>query len=322
MRIRSAFPLLLLAAALAASSARADGLTVLTVDKVLSLKGSGGQLRVGKDPRLAQPPSPLCPTADGSRALHVSGADAAGGDRHHRDARLRQVALQAGRLRLQRSSRDGRGALGALRPLGPADPLRRQGIPERRLGRSATPRSGSPSAPRASTPASTTSSATTPTAIVSRKASEPAATGERAFWAVLHHDWQTTAGQGESRSHGARLLHPVVAGRQAGRPVALPARHDPPLPLRAGGRRATTAVSDFARGEIEAAHAAFEDAVPLLWDPATRRGDSRVPGFAAATTFGLGVVRNDPDAAGGRAWPRSTRPLPSTRSSTSSTTFR
>src|SRR4029450_8709662 len=53
------------------------------------------------------------------------------------------------------------------------------------------------------------------------------------------------------------------------------------------------AASDFARGEIEAARAAFADAFPLVWDGA--RGDSRVPGFAAATTFGLGGGRGDAD---------------------------
>ena len=47
----------------------------------------------------------------------------------------------------------------------------------------------------------------------------------------------------------------------------------------------------IARNELEAAHVAFRDAVPKIWNGVT--GDSRVPGFAAATTFGLGVVRND-----------------------------
>ena len=51
---------------------------------------------------------------------------------------------------------------------------------------------------------------------------------------------------------------------------------------------------DTARAEITAAHEGFEAAMPLLWDRATSRGDSRVPGFAAATAFGLGVVTNDP----------------------------
>src|SRR5262249_44500067 len=35
----------------------------------------------------------------------------------------------------------------------------------------------------------------------------------------------------------------------------------------------------------------FSRALPLLWDG--RGGDSRVPGFAAAATFGLGVVNDD-----------------------------
>lgn len=53
-------------------------------------------------------------------------------------------------------------------------------------------------------------------------------------------------------------------------------------------------VDDAARAEITAAHEGFVAAGPLLWDRATNPGDSRVPGFAAATTFGLGTVNADP----------------------------
>ena len=124
-------------------------------------------------------------------------------------------------------------------------------------------------------------------ALVTRKPSARPATGERAFWAVLHHDWQTPHDKAQSRADRARLLHREGReARQAGRLVALPARHDPPLSLRSGVD-ALHDVSDVARGEIEAAHAAFQEAVPLLWDGP--QGDSRVPGFAAAATFGLGV---------------------------------
>src|SRR5262249_27870814 len=47
----------------------------------------------------------------------------------------------------------------------------------------------------------------------------------------------------------------------------------------------------FARGEIEAAHAVFQTALPLVWNGTA--GDTRVAGFAAATTFVVGVVQGD-----------------------------
>jgi hypothetical protein len=50
-------------------------------------------------------------------------------------------------------------------------------------------------------------------------------------------------------------------------------------------------VGDFAKAELAAAHAAFGQALPLLWDGT--KGDSRVAGFAAASTFALGVVNRD-----------------------------
>src|SRR4029079_15097137 len=130
-------------------------------------------------------------------------------------------------------------------------------------------------------------------AIVSRKASEPLATGERAFWAVLHHDWQTPqdkasleataldcfiqSSRADKRDGRARFLRGMTHLYRFGQAVD-----------------GYTGVSAFARGETGAPHAPFDDAVPLLWNAAARRGDSRVPGFAAAATFGLGVVRNDP----------------------------
>src|SRR5262245_61783519 len=44
-------------------SATADGLTVLTVGKVAVFRNGAGTVRVGRDPHLASPPSPICPTA-------------------------------------------------------------------------------------------------------------------------------------------------------------------------------------------------------------------------------------------------------------------
>jgi hypothetical protein len=127
--------------------------------------------------------------------------------------------------------------------------------------------------------------------LVTRKPSAAAAAGERAFWAVLHRDWTTLdqkadleqlaldsfarAAKHDRRDGWSRFLLAMMHLYRFGQATS---RYD--------------AVSDAARGEIEAAHAAFQDALPLVWNG--RTGDSRVPGFAAATTFGLGVVRNDP----------------------------
>jgi hypothetical protein len=50
-------------------------------------------------------------------------------------------------------------------------------------------------------------------------------------------------------------------------------------------------VSESARQEIAAAHAAFQTALPRLWDGAS--GDSRVAGFAAAAKYVKGFVDGD-----------------------------
>jgi hypothetical protein len=48
-----------------------------------------------------------------------------------------------------------------------------------------------------------------------------------------------------------------------------------------------------ARAELAAAVAALDEAEPLLWSRETRTGDSRIPGFAAAARYALGVVDRD-----------------------------
>lgn len=126
--------------------------------------------------------------------------------------------------------------------------------------------------------------------IVARKPSKAAATGERAFWAILHKDWSTDAEKADLEDTALdSLARASKADKKDGRSQFLLAMTHL---YRFGQDVASYAeVSDFARGEIEAAHAAFQAAVPKLWDGTT--GDSRVPGFAAATTFGLGVVNDD-----------------------------
>src|SRR5262249_4595389 len=53
--------LALLALSLLPRLAGADGLTVLSVAKVAILRAGAGVVRVGRDPHLASPPSPVCP---------------------------------------------------------------------------------------------------------------------------------------------------------------------------------------------------------------------------------------------------------------------
>jgi hypothetical protein len=119
--------------------------------------------------------------------------------------------------------------------------------------------------------------------VVARRKSRDAAVGEAAFWDTI---W----GEGERVEESLDALGRAVArdrrdGRshfligmmhlyEYGRQVA-----DPHRPGRDG------------RQSVVAARAAFDRAVPLLWDGPT--GDSRVPGFAAAATYAKGVGFKD-----------------------------
>jgi hypothetical protein len=103
---------------------------------------------------------------------------------------------------------------------------------------------------------------------------------------VLHGDDHST----DAAGHRAAQLTKAVKRDQQGRLVAVPDRDDAPLSL----RQATPQwdqVSATALDDMVAANDAFQKSVPLLWDGQT--GDSRVPGFAAAAKFGLGIAQND-----------------------------
>jgi hypothetical protein len=286
MHARLALLTLLLLPRLAA----AGGPTVLTVDKVARFEKGRGTVRVGRDPRLAGAPAPTCPTAS---SVELSSYPVA----TQRVVVATQVALDCARWTRRRGGfvyRDP-AATGGVRAIR----YGRKGLRIRFEGAAALPAGpvgylqvwltvGS----RRFNARFHNFAANAPDRLVTRKPSPPAATGERAFWAVLHHDWDTPsqksdlegvaldcltkASKRDSRDGRSRFLLAMTHLYRFGQTVE---RYD--------------AASDFARGEIEAAHAAFQDAVPLLWNGTT--GDSRVPGFAAATTFSLGVVRNDPD---------------------------
>jgi hypothetical protein len=125
-----------------------------------------------------------------------------------------------------------------------------------------------------------------PTLLVTRRPSRLAADGEAAFWDVLFGDDRSEARQQQAIT----LLEKASRrSRRDGRARFLLAM----MRLYRFGLRLT----DFAHpsaeavAEIGAAHDAFQQALPVLWDGA--RGDSRVPGFAAAAKFAKGFVEGD-----------------------------
>jgi hypothetical protein len=282
--------LALLVLSLVPRLAASDGPAVLTVDKVARFEKGHGMVRVGRDPRLAGAPAPTCPTTS---SVELSSYPVA----TQRVAVATRLTFDCGRWKRKRGSfrYDDPSATGGVRAI-------RYGKKGMRI------RFAGGSAPLPAGPVGylqvwlTVGSrrfnarfhnfvANAPDRLVTRKPSAAAATGERAFWAVLHRDWNTPsqksdleavavgcltkASKHDKRDGRSRFLLAMTHLYRFGQAVE---RYD--------------AFSAFARGEIEAAHAAFEEALPLLWNGTT--GDSRVPGFAAATTFELGVVRNDP----------------------------
>jgi hypothetical protein len=122
--------------------------------------------------------------------------------------------------------------------------------------------------------------------IVARKPSAAAAAGEAAFWRVLHGDDHSMQQQETAL---AQLGKALKRDRKDGWSQFLVAmmhlyRFAQATPL-------WDQVSAAALDDMVAANDAFQKSVPLLWDGQT--GDSRVPGFAAAAKFGLGVAQND-----------------------------
>jgi hypothetical protein len=124
--------------------------------------------------------------------------------------------------------------------------------------------------------------------VVSRKRSAAAAAGEAGFWDVLLGD---VRGDDVERATLARLARAARRDPRDGRTRFLLAM----LHLYRFGQRTADfrAASDDAKAELRAANAWFAKAVPLLWDEERGRGDSRVPGFAAAAKWLEGLVDGD-----------------------------
>ena len=284
MQTRLALATLILLPHLAA----ADGITVLTAGKVAVFKNGRGTVRVGRDVQLAAAPSPVCPAAS---TVELSSYP----EPTQRVIVATTRALDCTKWKAKRGGfvYDDPAAPGGVRAIR----YGKKGL----LIRFAGAEFQAPVGPVGYLQAWLTIGGTRfnarfhnfrrndARALVTRKPSEAAATGERAFWAVLHHDWATeeqradlegvaldcfTRAKQDRRDGWSRFLLAMTHLYRFGQRVV---RYDD--------------VADFARGEIEAAQAAFHDALPIVLKGG--KGDSRVPGFAAATTFGVGVVHGD-----------------------------
>jgi hypothetical protein len=282
MRTRLVLATLLLVPRLAAAA----GLSVLTVDKVAAFRNDAGLVRVGRDPELTSLPFPACPAAS---AIALSAYPVA----TQRVVTTTSVDLDCARWKRKaagwiyddpsasggvRSIRYGRRGLlirfRGIRPPGPVGYLQAwltvgTSRFNARFHNFARNEAGM---------------------LVSRKPSRPAAAGERAFWAVLHRDWNTPAQKADLEATAlASLMRATKRDRRDGWSRFLLAMMH--LYRFAQATERFDQVSDFARGEIEAAHATFQTALPLVWNGTA--GDTRVPGFAAASTFVVGVVQGD-----------------------------
>lgn len=122
--------------------------------------------------------------------------------------------------------------------------------------------------------------------VVSRKPSSSAATGEAAFWDVLH---GTDASEGRESVALHCLERSIARDRKDGRSHFLLAMLH--LYRFAQSTMRFDQVAATPAAELAAANRSFEAAVPLLWNGT--RGDSRVPGFAAGAKFALGIARGD-----------------------------
>jgi len=282
-------PLALLVLPCVAGIAAADGLTVLSVGKVATFKNGGGIVRVGRDPALAPGPSPACPTRS---AVEVSSYLVA----TQRVAGTKVLDLDCAKWRAKGSgfAYDDPAAAAGLR----SARYGRKGLVLRFGGDAFTLPAGPVGYVQAWLIVGSTRfnvrlhnfTRNEPAVLVTRKPSKAAATGEHAFWVVLHHEWQTADEKAELEETTLRSL-------------AKAAKRDPTdgwsrflvammhLYRSAQAVERFSDVSDFAKAEIAAAHTAFGQALPLLWDGT--KGDSRVAGFAAASTFALGVVNRD-----------------------------
>lgn len=285
--VRRLLPFLVLAAFVPS----ADALTVLTASKVASFKGTEGMVRFGKDPALATPTAPVCPET--SRVKLSSFPQATNRVVVHLDVELPCAGWkQSGGSFVYD---DKTAAVGGVRKIVYGR--------DKLLIKFAGERFVRPAGPVGYFHVWFTVGDTAyhgrfhnfrkneADLIVTRQVSKSAAEGEAAFWAVLHGDVSGAAKTAAEERAITALGKAAKRDKKDGRSRFLLAMTH----LYRFGQMTVSyyGVSDAARAEITAANDAFVAAAPLLWDRAANRGDSRVPGFAAATTYGLGTVNGD-----------------------------
>ncbi len=269
-------------------------MTLLTYNKVLKLKGESGAARsrgflgVRGDPALADPPDPTCPATSSFELGLFTVAT-------NRVVRGSKVDLDCGKW-IRRGTTwiyDDPNATGGVRRVTYGPDI----LSVKLLGAEALPAAGPAGYVQAWFQVGDRRShirfhvfaANEPHLIVAPKPSKYAARGEAGFWAIL---WGDDSSEANQRATLAALALAARRSKKDGRSRFLTGM----LRLYRFGQMTATispAVGAAARAEIEAAVAAFDEAEPLLWDRTSGVGDSRVPGFAAATRYALAVVTGD-----------------------------
>jgi hypothetical protein len=268
----------------------AHALTVLNTGKVATFKNGKGMLRVGKDRGLATPTSPLCPQT--SRLLLSSYPQSTKLVEVHLDVALACEGWRAAAGGFVWEDPTGNGAIRKI-----------VYSPKKLLVKFSGVAFDQPTGPVGYVHSWLTVGDTRlhvryhnfrqndATAIIARQPSKAAADGEAAFWDVLHQN--VTGAAKDAREHEAMTLLAKAAKRDKrdGRARFLLAM----IHLYRFGQQVDgyAGASEAAKADLAASAAAFDAAVPMLWDRDRNMGDSRVPGFAAATTFGLGFVTGD-----------------------------
>jgi tetratricopeptide (TPR) repeat protein len=274
-------------------SGRADAITLLTHGKFLRLEAgvdptrSRGVLRVGRDPELADAPDPTCPTTSSFELGLFTVAT-------NRVVRADKVDLDCTKWQRRRRSwvYADSSAAGGVRKIvyGPG------GLTVALRGETAFPAAGPVAYAQAWLDVGErrfharfhSFERNEASLIVTEQPSRVAADGEARFWSVL---W----GDDASQSNQAAALDALARAAQISPSDARSIFLTGMLHLYRFGQL-TTSIRDAdeaARAEIEAAVAAFDAAEPLLWNPATGVGDSRVPGFGGAARYALAIVTGD-----------------------------
>lgn len=268
----------------------AHALTVLNTGKVATFKNGKGMVRVGKDPKLATLTPPICPeTSSLSLSSYPQSTKLV---QVHLDVPLACEGWRAAAGGFVWEDPTGNGAIRKITYSSKKLLVKFSGVafdmPTGPVGYVHTWLTIGDTRLHARFHNFRQNDAT---ALIARQPSKAAADGETAFWDVLHQEVTGAAKAAREDEALALLTKAAKRDKRDGRSRFLLAM----MHLYRFGQAVDgyTNASPEATADLAAADAAFATAVPMLWDPTTNIGDSRVPGFAAATTFGLGFVTGD-----------------------------